>query len=255
MRRRALNLAALGLLGCGAVSAVSADANERVTLQGFTEPLPPLNYADDSGKAQGFSVDLLRMIAAQAKVPLEIQVTPWVRATQLAAGTPNSILFSLTRLPEREGKFKWVGPISGRRILLYRLRDRSDLQVKDLKSLQGLKIGVVRESAAAKRLQAEGLRVGEELELALDDSSNLRKLLAGRMDLLVMLDWAAAWNLRQLKLDYGTLRPVLELDNAYEYWYGLHPDCDDALVQRLQAGLNTLRRNGQYDKLRRQYFS
>lgn len=252
MRRRALNLAALGLLGGGAFRAL---ASEPLTLQGFTEPLPPLNYADDSGMAKGFSVDLLRMIAAQAKLPLEIQVTPWVRATQLAASTPNSILFSLTRLPERDGKFKWVGPISGRRILLYGLKERTDLQIKDLKSLQGLKIGVVRESAAAKRLQAEGLRVGEELELALDDSSNLRKLLAGRMDLLVMLDWAAAWNLRQFKLHYATLRPVLELDNAYEYWYGLHPDCDDALVQRLQAGLNTLRRNGQYDKLRRQYFS
>lgn len=232
------------------------------TLQAFTEHLPPLNFQDASGHAAGFSTELLRLIAAQARVNVEIQVQPWPRAIQAAAAQANHILYSLTRLPEREGKYRWVGPISERRIMLYSLSQRRDLPaLKDLRQLlelqqqRGLKVGVVRESAAAKLLQNEGLRAGEELELALDDGSNVRKLLARRMDYIVLLDWAASWHLQQLRLNYKTLQPVLELDTRHSYWFGLHPDSDELLVQSLQAALDQLRRDGRYARLRQKYFS
>ncbi|MCV2362852.1 transporter substrate-binding domain-containing protein [Paucibacter sp. DJ1R-11] len=225
------------------------------SLQAFTEHLPPLNFQDDSGRAAGFSTELLQLMAAQARIQVDIQVQPWPRAVQAAAVQPNSILYSLTRLPERESKYRWVGPISERRIMLYSLSKRRDIQpLKDLRDLRELKVGVVRESAAARLLQAEGLRPGEELELALDDGSNLRKLLASRMDLIVLLDWAAAWHLKQLRLDYSTLRPLLELDTRHSYWYGLHPDSDDRVVQALQAALDQLRSDGRYARLRQRYF-
>lgn len=229
-------------------------------LMAFTEHLPPLNFQDAAGQPAGFSSELLQLMAAQAQLSLDIQVQPWRRAVQAAAAQNNSILFSLTRLPERERQYRWVGPISERRIMVYGLRQREDLpelkQVSDLRRLQqGMKVGVVRESAAARRLQEEGLLAGETLELALDDGSNLRKLLARRMDLMVMLDWAAAWQLHQLRLDYRTLRPLLVLDARRSYWYGLHPDSDDRVVLALQAALDQLRRDGRYSRLRQRYFS
>lgn len=224
------------------------------SLVGFTENLPPLNYQDESGAAQGFSVELLRLMARAAGLSLELQVMPWQRTVQMAEAEPASVLFSLTRTPEREAQFQWVGPIAQRRILIYKLARRSDLKLNQLSDLGSLRIGVVRDSAADRQLQASGLRPSVQLEHGLDDATNVRKLLAGRMEFVALLDWAAAWNMRQMKLPYATLQPVMEQDASRSYWYGLRPDAEPALVKRLQAGLDALKRDGRYERLRQRYF-
>jgi polar amino acid transport system substrate-binding protein len=221
-------------------------------LLGITENLPPLNYADDTG-AQGFSVELLRQMSAQAGVRLEVQVLPWQRAVQLAESQPQSVLFSLTRLPEREAQFQWVGPIAQRRILLYRLASRPELTLAQLGDLGTARIGVVRDSAADRQLQAAGLKPGLQLEQGLDDAANIRKLLAGRMEYVALLDHAAAWNLRQLQLPPSTLQPALELDASRSYFFGLRADADPALVKRLQQALDALKRDGRYERLRQRH--
>ncbi len=251
MKRRTC-LALPTLLGAPALG-WAAPAAER-PLAGFTENLPPLNYQDETGAAQGFSVELLRMMAVAAGLSLELQVMPWQRTVQMAEAQPGSVLFSLTRTPEREAQFQWVGPIAQRRILIYRLASRADLKLAQLGDLGAMRIGVVRDSAADKQLQAAGLKPGVQLEHGLDDATNVRKLLAGRMEFVVLLDWAAAWNLRQMKLPYSALHPVMEQDATRSYWYGLRTDTDPALVKRLQAELDTLKRDGRYERLRQRYF-
>lgn len=250
IRRRGLLRGLPGLLLAPALTLAGVEPGPR--LIAFCESLPPLNY-EEGGHTRGFSVELLRLMAREAGLPLEIRVMPWQRAMQSAAAQPNSLLFSLTRTPERESQFQWVGPISPRRILIYRLTRRPELQPAHLQALAGLRTGVVRDSASARQLLAEGLRE-DQLELGLDDATNLRKLLAGRMDLIVLLDWAAAWHLHQHKLPMRTLTPVLPLDTARSYWFGLPPDTDPALVKRLQEALDKLRRDGRYEALRKRYF-
>lgn len=250
-----LNRRDLTTLIAGLASGLHLQAAEpEPRLRGFTENLPPLNYQDED-TPRGFSVELLRMVAAEAGLGLDIEVQPWTRAMQSASQTPNSVLFSLTRLPEREAQFQWVGPISERRIVIYKLASRTDLQISSLRQLRGARLGVVRDSAAAKQLLAEGLRSDDDIEWARDDATNLRKLLAGRMELIVLLDWAAAWNLRQLQLPFVTLTQVLEYDASKSYWFGLQPDAPESLRRRLQAGLDKVRRDGRFDALRLRYFS
>lgn len=253
MRRREWLSVALasGLTGAGSAQAQALAVGP--DLQAFTENLPPLSYSANAG-ATGFSVELLRLMASEAGLSLDIQVQPWIRAMRSAGEATNTVLFSLARLPERESLYQWVGPISERRIVIYRLSKRGDIRFTELTQLQGLRLGVVRESASAKQLLALGLKPEVDLEWASDDASNLRKLLAGRMDLLVVLDWAAAWNLRQHKLPFASLTEVATLDSSLSYWYGLHPNIDAAIKQRLQAALDRLKRNGRYAALRMRYF-
>lgn len=247
-RRTCLALSAL----LGARFPIAAAAADD-TLQGFTENLAPLNYQDDVGP-QGFSVDLLRMVAAGAGQKLELHVLPWQRAMQMAEAQPASVLFSLTRTPEREAQFQWLGPITQRRILIYKLASRTDLSLTQLGDLGATRIGVVRDSAADKQLQASGLKPGQQLEHGLDDATNVRKLIAGRMEYVALLDWAAAFHLRQLKLPYATLQPVMDHDITKAYWYGLRTDTDPALVKKLQAELDAIKRDGRYERLKQRYF-
>lgn len=255
-RRRCCLLLAAALLPGALPSAALASrrpAEAPRELVAFTENLPPLNYVDN-GLPRGFSTELLQAMAADAGLRLRIEVLPWQRSVQESARHADSVLFSLTRTPERESQFRWIGPISPRRILVYRLSHRVDVRPTSLRQLNGWRLGVARDSASAKQLLAEGLRPDVELELGLDDTTNLRKLLAGRMELIALLDWAAAWHLREMKLPYGTLTPVLPLDVDKSYWFGLPADSDPALARRLQAALDRLRRDGRYERLRQQYF-
>ncbi|MDH0863023.1 transporter substrate-binding domain-containing protein [Mitsuaria sp. GD03876] len=256
-RRRCCLLLAAALLP-GAMPA-AAWASRRPAdgpgeLVGFTENLPPLNYADN-GVPRGFATELLQAMAAEAGQRLRVEVLPWQRSVQESARQADSVLFSLTRTPEREAQFRWIGPISPRRILVYRLSHRTEVRPASLKQLNGWRLGVSRDSASAKQLLAEGLRPETDLELGLDDATNLRKLLAGRMDLIVLLDWAAAWHLREMKLPYEALTPVLPLDVDKSYWFGMPADGDPALARRLQAALDRIRRDGRYERLRQQYFA
>lgn len=246
--RRRAGLALLAL-GCAPVAQARA---QTLALQAFGENFAPLSFLEGK-EPRGFSCDLLRLMAAQAGLPLRIAIVPWQRALQDATTQPASVLMSMVRLPEREAHFHWVGPIASRRLMIYRLARRGDIRATELAGLRGLRVGVTRESAAAAQLMAAGLRPGTDLELGLDDSQNLRKLLAGRMDVIAMLDWGARWQLRQAGLPASTLTAVLPLDVEQPYWYGLPVEGDAAVARRLQQSLDGLRRDGRYEQLRRRW--
>ncbi|MGL6041304.1 MAG: substrate-binding periplasmic protein, partial [Deefgea sp.] len=115
-----------------------------IELPAFTENLPPLNY-EENGIAQGYSVELLQAIANEAGMKINIQVMPWARAYQTALVTPNALLFTLVRNPERENLFLWIGPIAKRKVFLFKLSQRNDITVAELSAAKKYRIGAVRE--------------------------------------------------------------------------------------------------------------
>ena len=153
----------------------------------YTEELPPLNFLQHD-KVSGFSSELLQARAAKAAIPLSLQLLPWARGYAMTQSTPGSLLFSTVRTPERENLFRWVGPISPRRIYLYRLTRRKDIQLRNIEQLKQLRTSTLFESATQKRLLELGLRIGEEQDSGRSDAVNLGKLLLGRVDLVAMLD-------------------------------------------------------------------
>jgi polar amino acid transport system substrate-binding protein len=246
---RALFLTAL--LHCNAASVLAA-APMPIQLRALTEALPPLNY-ELNGQVVGFSSELLDMLALEAGVTVQKQLLPWARAYRMALDDADTIIYSLVRTPERETLFQWVGPISPRKIVLYRMATRKELAVTHLDDVRPYKVGVVRESAAAKALINKGFTVDKELELALDDATNMRKFKAGRFDFLVSLDWAAAYNTQQNDMTPADLAAVLVLDEQSEYWFGVSLRSDAQIVRRLNEALVKVRRDGRLKALTRRH--
>lgn len=78
-----------------------------------TEEYAPLNYLDN-GTLKGISVDLTEAALHQlgSNITREsFSVLPWNEAYNTARTTPNTLLFSADRLPEREDLFLWAGPV------------------------------------------------------------------------------------------------------------------------------------------------
>ncbi|RMD01803.1 hypothetical protein EAY64_01615 [Aquitalea palustris] len=218
----------------------------------YTEELPPLNFLQHD-KVSGFSSELLQAMADKAAIPLTLQLLPWARGYAMTQSTPGSLLFSTVRTPERENLFRWVGPISPRRIYLYRLTRRKDIQLRNIEQLKQLRTSTLFESATQKRLLELGLRIGEEQDSGRSDAVNLGKLLLGRVDLVAMLDWAMAWQLQQSGQDAHLVQAVALLDGDSQYWYALNRQTPEETVRRLQAALNALETNGYAERLRQKY--
>lgn len=251
-----IGIAFAGLVGLLATARATEAPPE---LMALTERLPPLNMEAD-GQVTGFSSELLDMMAADARVVVRKQVLPWARAYDRALRHNDTLLYSLVRTPERETLFRWVGPISPRRIVLYRWADRSDIVLRNLDDARPYRIGSTLESASTKLLEKLGFAAipatdaaGGGLELGVNDETNMRKFIARRFDLLVSLDWAAVYNAKNAGIDPAQLVPALVLDDSAEYWFGLNPAIDPDTAKRLDQALLRAKADGRYNLLRQKY--
>jgi polar amino acid transport system substrate-binding protein len=240
------------LLACAALLAAPRADAAPTALQAVTEDLPPLNLEED-GQAAGYSTELLQAMLAQAGLHAGFAVMPWARAYRTALDRPNTIVYSMVRTHEREPLFTWIGPISKRRIYLFRLKERSDIRIRTLGDAHRYRIGVVHQMAATKSLQAAGFSYRNELDEAPNDESNVRKLFAHRVDVILALDWSAYWYAARLGRRPQDLVPVLLIDDTHSYYFGLNPGSSPDIAKRLDAALQRLRADGTVERLARKY--
>lgn len=223
-----------------------------VDIAAFTEELPPLNYAAGN-QVRGFSSELLKQMAKSAGLKISHEIMPWARAYRHVLETPDTLLYTAVRTTEREPLFYWVGPISQRRVLMYRLADRSDIVIRKESDLLQYRNGAMFESAAARKLAAMGMQPELALDIGRSDEINLKKLLHGRTDLVAMLDWGMAWQLKQAGRPAHLVKSAWVLDDGNQYWFALNRQSSPDKIRKLQAALDKLQANGSVARLRKQY--
>jgi len=200
------------------------------------------------------------MMSKEAGLTINKQLLPWPRAYEMAKTQGDTLIYSIVRTPEREALFHWVGPISERRILLYKHSKRTDISLNSLDDARAYRIGTTRESAATKNLIKLGFDVSEDydpkapgLDLVLNDVMNMKKFVEGRFDLLLSLDWAAAYNAKNAGLTPDDLQPALLLDDSLSYWYGVSLATDPEVAKKLNAALQKIKNDGRYLQLKKRY--
>ncbi|MDL5030547.1 transporter substrate-binding domain-containing protein [Pelomonas sp. APW6] len=244
-------LQTLLLAGAGNLPAWASPGPGLDPLLGYAHSLPPLSY-EEGGRVQGLFVDLFREMAAQLGLPAVVEIQPFLRLQQSAMLGPSVVAFPLVRLPEREEMYQWIGPVLRRRVMLYRLAQRQDLEFKGWSRLGGAQVVVNKGTATHRKLLEEFRVPAAQLQVSANYATAVRMLVAGRADFMAMNELAAAWAARQQGLASDALRPVQELDGDGAYWFGVVPGAKP-LAQALQEGLEQLRRQGRVEALRRQY--
>ncbi|MEN9656793.1 MAG: hypothetical protein RL571_258 [Pseudomonadota bacterium] len=238
----------------GLVAIVLFNSSIAADLHAYTEDVPPLNYLQQ-GQLQGYSVELLQIIAHNAGINIDIEVLPWARAVATADTDPNSILFTVARTPAREKQYQWLGPISKRRIVLIKLASRGNIQAKTVEDTKKYTVGAVRESASAKKLQQLGFIPDKSLDLAPNDTISFKKLIKQRNDIIAILDWSAAWQAREQGLKYTQLSILAVLDEDLDYYFALSNKINPLQFARLKAALAQAEKMGKLEQLRHKYFN
>lgn len=203
------------------------------------------NYARDDG-VTGISSDILRAVCERAQVQCQqILRFPWQRVYQQTLDDADYGLFSTARTAEREGLFKWVGPIASNEWVLFSKGD-SSIQLNSLDDARRYRIGGYKGDAKTQFLLDRGL----EVQTALRDSENVKKLERGQIDLWMTSNQAGRFVARQKGLE--DLR-VAQNRHTADLYLALNLQTPDELVQKLRNALDSLRAEGALRSIEARY--
>jgi polar amino acid transport system substrate-binding protein len=194
------------------------------------------------GPVTEITVDALH----KAGLEVEVRFMPWARALRLGELGEVDGLIGVWRSPEREQKFIYSHPVISNRVALCkRASSREPSRFEGYDRLTPYTVGTVRGYADPPGLAAAGIRS----EPSTDDLQNLRKLLAGRVD-LVLIDTRVGQYLMQEQLpaalkEVQCLEPAVQEPEQYLVITRHRPDAA-SLIQRFDAQLQHMRADGEY---------
>jgi polar amino acid transport system substrate-binding protein len=239
---------ALGL-GLGLALALHAPAHARKLVLAATEYPPYYGQNLDRG---GPVVELTAAALRAGGHEVEVQFMPWVRA--LKSGEQGQVdgLIGVWHSPEREASFHYSDPVVSNRIVLCRLAGALPERFTGFDALRPYTIGVVRGYADPPGLSAAGVKT----EAVTHDLQNLRKLVAGRID-LVLIDSRVATHLIDRHLPQSAarircLQPPVQEHPQYLVVSRRVPD-GAAIIADFNRRLQQLRRSGEFGAIARRW--
>ncbi len=167
----------------------------------------PYSFAEE-GAAQGIAVNQVRKILAQLHFFPNINVYPWARTYNIALNSPNTLIFSMARTPEREEKFHWIGPVVGFDVHIFKHKDRKDIQIHNLAELRNYQIGALRKDVKGQYLKKHKIDVTE----LTSEENGIKLLLNNRLDLMPADITATRYRLEKMGLSPDILESVYYLN-------------------------------------------
>ncbi|MCW8916528.1 MAG: transporter substrate-binding domain-containing protein [Magnetovibrio sp.] len=213
-----------------------AFATELNNIRVITSTFPPYSY-DVDGRAQGIAVEIIRKVFAKLKLSPSIEVYPWARAISTAKATPNSILFSVARTPERESMFEWVGTVIDFDVHIYKKANRMDIEVHEPEDLKRYTFAGLFKDVKTSYLKKLGAFVHE----VPDEESTFKMLDLERVDLIASDKNAAKFRVEKLGLDQEGFISVYKIESLSKPLYLVaHRDMDPKIVEQLRDALQSL---------------
>ncbi|WP_421866502.1 substrate-binding periplasmic protein [Motiliproteus sp.] len=230
-------------------------AAEPLTL--YTEEFPPFNFTQQ-GEMQGVSTQIIKALMQQAGFSYRIVSHPWSRSFKQAQTEPNALIYSISRNPEREALFKWIGVLVPASHSIFALRSRTDIRIEQLSDLQQYRIATQQNGARESYLLQNGL--SEQLLLRLSgDQVPLQQyqlLSRGRIDLWPAADAVAHHLLKSQGQDpERLLRRVYSLKSlsAQGYYLAASPNSSPELIAQLRDALIRLKQTPRYQQILRNW--
>lgn len=209
-------------------------------VQLVTEIFPPYQQFDTQGRLQGWSVDIVRPLFAEAGLGLQTQVLPWPRAVKTVNEQPDTFIFSLLQTEERLLRYRWVVPLCPMRISFYAAASRPEVNPREVSEARSFIVGIEQGQANYKYLIEQGFRESKNL-VVVGQNHQLRQMLARkRVDLILVSDNFVEQQ-NQAQPGQTELRKVFSVPELEKMLYlATHLQTSAATVQRLQEAYQRL---------------
>jgi len=231
------SLAALACAAAMAVPAAAADINLT------TEDYKPYNFME-GGEIVGLGADQVFEIMKRAGIAYEVEMAQWSRAIGLAESRANYCVFTTAHTEERDAKFRWVEPINSATTILIK-KAGSDVNPANLEDAKAFSVGTQSQDYTESILQTQGFG---KIDAAPNMETTVKKLMAGRVD---MMATSVAY-FESLKADGMDVEEVLVLAQSTD-GIACHVDTDPALLEKMQAALDSMIEDGTQAKILAKY--
>jgi polar amino acid transport system substrate-binding protein len=239
------------LLGCG----VLAILNLPTQTQARPLRLASLEWLAYAGRALpqgGLSAAVARSVAARLGYAVDIDYLPWKRAMQAGIGPGFAGYFPAYHTAERARQCYFSSPI-GHSTIGLAVRTSQPLHWRRLDDLAGNKLGVVPGYSNGEDFDVMVEQGKLSVDYSASDSANLRKLLAGRVN-PVVIDRAVLRYLLASDLDLKGQRDLLAFEDHALAELNLHVCFQrNAPGQKLQQSFDGALRATDIGKIENQY--
>jgi len=250
-------LCSLAMLACAAYSKAGSAQPEAMPADAPVLHLVTTEFAPYMGEKlpeQGVAVAIARAALASQGWRLQVAFRPWARAlTELEAGQHDGVIGAWYQ-PERERVMDFAKPMGiDNQVGYFGLATQRNAAKNQLPAdLAGLHIGTVQGYANPKAFE-QAVQLGAKADPARDDLTNLRKLLAGRVD-LVLIDKGVARYLINTELkgaaaQFVWMEPALERMPLHFAMAKSRPQ-HQALRELMDRGQEAIARNGELERIR-----
>lgn len=154
-----------------------------IELRVVTEDWPP--FILKGQEVSGIVTQNIREILAYTDIKYSIDVYPWARSFHLATTNPNVLIYSIYRTKQREAKFHWFCPLyKSTPIHVYKLASNK-IDIDSLEALKSSVVGIMRGDNSHNYFLKNGFEEGVNIDLSSNEETNLKKLIKGRVDVVI----------------------------------------------------------------------
>ncbi|MBW9062706.1 transporter substrate-binding domain-containing protein [Rhizobium herbae] len=213
------------------------------TLRLLTEEYPPYNFSENSA-VKGASVEQAELMMKALDAEYSLEILPWARALSLTENQPWTCLFTTGHDEERDKRFKWVEPLLADRMVMVR-KAGSGVNPSNIEDAKRFTVGTQRDDFSFNFLKKNSF---PKIDLAADMETTEKKLVSGRIDLMMTSEKTF-----ETMRDQGQpLESALVLEGKL-YGFACNLNLPDEFIAKMQAELDTLIANGTQDRIFAKY--
>jgi len=225
------------------------------SIQLMTEEFPPYQFYEGEGENRvitGISIEIIKALQKKIGNSDPIKVYPWSRGLKLLAKHKKQCALLTLRTPERESKYKWVGPLAKLEMVFFK-RAGSDLGVHSIEDAKKIrKIGVTKNVAGHEIMLNMGFTNLDVLQSGADDK-NMKRLIKGRVDVWPTSYYSGIYVARKNGvLDQVEVIKEVSLMSGHLY-IAFNKETDDQIIHQWQSALDLLKSDGVTDEIMNKY--
>ncbi|MDG0816829.1 substrate-binding periplasmic protein [Bdellovibrio svalbardensis] len=223
---------------------ISSQAPAESVWKGYTEEFPPFNFKKDSEIA-GVSTEIIRSLFATEKISAQIVLLPWAEGFRRAQEEDHSFIFTISRKPEREKLFKWVGPILKDTFYLVALENSKIRPTSNPLDLRKYKVSGIKGDHPVEFLEHLGFKV-QHID---DDVERYKLMRSGKLDLDIMTEVSQAAYEKLYQLKFKRITRLYKID----YFVAFNLKTSPLLVDRLNKNLRQFRKGKEFKEIYKRY--
>lgn len=225
-------ISSFGLI-CGLLAVVEQAQATEIHL--VTENYPPFNFMRD-GEIVGLGADQVREIMIRENIEFTMEMLPWSRAFWLAENRKNHCVFTTAYTPARAETFAWISPLGGAELFLIK---KAGSQIPSgLADIVGnFSVGTQRSDYAEYVLKTQGFGSIDYFD---DVETVIRQLVQERLHLAAI----SSMTFHTLVQQGVEIELVHGFGDIIGNALACNPETDEALLQRMQNGLDSIITDG-----------